>query len=342
MMQQLVKSLMIVVLVCAGTTFSHASVDFQKEILPVLQKKCWNCHQAPREEGGKVIKPKGELRLDADWAILKGGKSGSPAVTPKDPAKSYLLEVVTLPKEDDMFMPPKGEPLTGQEIARVRQWIEEGANFGGWRGSVEGRPAEMNAGEEAAREREHQLLFARLSQGLEPLDAKVLKSLKENIGAQVVSLGAQTPLVRVDFLTGVKKCTDETVSKLAGIGSHIAQLDLARTRISNEALKSAAALPRLVRLDLRHTEIDDEGLRNLAACKELRSINLFSTRISDAGLEALANIKSLREVYVMQTRVTEQGVTKLRKALPEAEVVAGDLEKLMESQKNRPRTATEE
>lgn len=309
--------------------FSYAKIDFQKEILPILETKCWNCHQAPSEKEGKVVKPKAGLRLDADWAILKGGESGLPGVTPKEAGKSYVLEVVSLPKDDDMFMPPKGEPLTVQEVAKLKVWIEEGADFGDWKGSDVGRPAKKMLVEEDDEEREHEVLYRRLEQGLEAVEPKVLKTLQEQVGAQVQAMGPQSVLLRVDFLTGVAKCNDEKVAGLGVIGDHVAQLDLARTKVSDEAMKVVAQMPRLLRLDLRQTAVTDEGLRNLSGHKELRALNLFGTKVSDAGVEYLGKLKSLREVYLTETAITAEGVSKLRRLLPEAEVVGGKLDVLL-------------
>ena len=48
-----------------------------------------------------------------------------------------LYERITLPEGDDDIMPPpeKGLPLTNEETELIRQWIEQGANYGTWKGS---------------------------------------------------------------------------------------------------------------------------------------------------------------------------------------------------------------
>jgi hypothetical protein len=101
----------------------------------------------------------------------------------------------------------------------------------------------------------------------------------------------------LDFLTGVSKCDDKSVAALAPINENIGQLDLARTSVTDAALKTAATFPRLTHLDLRKTKVTDQGLEALSASKNLESINLFDTQVSDAGLDSLGKIKSLRHVY---------------------------------------------
>lgn len=304
-----------------------AAVDFKKEILPVIEAKCVKCHKAPHLENGKEIKPKNELRLDAAWGMLKGGETKEhPALVPGSSDKSYMFEVVSLPKDDDMFMPPTGkaDPLTPEEIAKLKAWIDEGANFGGWEGDLAGKPADAPSASPVKappKDREHDKIYKALSEGLQPPADDAIKKAKA-AGAQVSILQVGGPLVRVDFLTGVSKCDDNSVAALAPIKENIAHLDLARTNVTNAVLKTVATFPRLTRLDLRKTKISDPGLEALTACKNLDFINLFGTEVTDAGLASLAGIKSLRNVYLFETKVTDAGVAKLKTALPKAEIVS--------------------
>ena len=94
-----------------------AAVDFDREIRPLLQERCVECH------GSKKVKA--NLRLDAKMHAVKGGESG-PAFVAGDPAKSLLFDRITT-QDAETKMPPKGEPLTSAQTEKVRQWIAEGA-----------------------------------------------------------------------------------------------------------------------------------------------------------------------------------------------------------------------
>lgn len=96
------------------------SIDFFKDVQPILEAKCYDCHQ-----GGKA---KGDLRLDELAAALKGGESDGPAILPGHASNSPLIARVTTTDEDEL-MPPKGKPLTEQEIATLTTWINEGADW---------------------------------------------------------------------------------------------------------------------------------------------------------------------------------------------------------------------
>jgi len=282
------------------------------------------CHQAPHEENGKMQKPKGELQLDAAWGILKGGENGA-IVKPGNSAKSAIIEAVTAPQDDDKAMPPqnKGEPLKAEQIAKLKAWIDEGADFGGWEGNLAGKPADAPssvAKKAPAKAREHDVIYKKLAEGLQPATPDVLKKATE-VGAQTTPLMSGGPLLRVDFLTGVSKCDDKAVAGLAPIKDYIAHLDLARTSITDAALKTIAQFPRVTELDLRNTKVTDEGLTALAGMKNLDEINLFGTEVTDKGLANLAAAKNLKHVYLYETKVTEAGVNKLKTALPKAEIV---------------------
>lgn len=95
-----------------------SSVHYFDDIQPLLEAKCYDCHR-----GGKA---QGELRLDLHDRALAGGKSDGPAVTPGDIDRSSLIYRITEDAGDDI-MPPKGDPLSKEEIALLTTWIEEGA-----------------------------------------------------------------------------------------------------------------------------------------------------------------------------------------------------------------------
>ena len=107
---------------------------FEREVWPILEAKCLNCHKGPYKDArGRTRKPKGDLRLDGAGWILAGGTEGA-SVVPGDADASPLYQRVVLPDDDDDQMPAKGEPLTAEEKQVLAAWISAGASFGGWVG----------------------------------------------------------------------------------------------------------------------------------------------------------------------------------------------------------------
>ncbi|MEQ1751323.1 MAG: c-type cytochrome domain-containing protein [Prosthecobacter sp.] len=304
-----------------ATISSYGAVSFEKQILPVLQKKCLDCHSATKVVDGKPKKPKGDLQLDSAWGMLKGAENG-PSLVPGNLAKSYIHEVVTLPKDDDMFMPTKGDPMTAEEIKLLKEWIESGADFAGWTGNMEGAPADVAAAAAAkkvVKVREHDLFYKELTKEVKPASEAAIAKAKEG-GAQISVLKLDSALLRADFLTGVSKCTDEKVTALLPLKDQLAQLDLGRTVVTDGALKTVAQLSHLAVLDLRQTKITDAGLASLIGLKKLQTLNLYGTEITDAGLKNLAGIKSLKQVTIFMTKATPAGAKALSDAIPGVQV----------------------
>ncbi len=103
-------------------TSSAQEIDFQKDIAPILEDRCWHCHGDDEQEAG--------LRLDQRSGMLQGGDSGLAAVVPGNPQKSYLIEAVRH-LDPDVEMPPDDEPLSSEEITLLERWIEQGAIWPG-------------------------------------------------------------------------------------------------------------------------------------------------------------------------------------------------------------------
>jgi mono/diheme cytochrome c family protein len=97
---------------------AEEKVDFGRDIRPILSNNCFKCH-------GPAVQ-KGKLRLDErDSAINKG------AITPGKHADSELIKRLLLPDSEDGRMPPVGvaERLTPDQVAKVKAWIDQGAEY---------------------------------------------------------------------------------------------------------------------------------------------------------------------------------------------------------------------
>ena len=57
------------------------NVDYEREVKPILQARCYSCHGALKQESG--------LRLDTGTLIRKGGDSG-PAAVAEDGGTSQI------------------------------------------------------------------------------------------------------------------------------------------------------------------------------------------------------------------------------------------------------------
>src|SRR3954453_23090427 len=125
---RIIGSLVAIYLVCAPESRLHAQgappadrpVDFARDVQPILQQRCHKCHGGVRRRSGLSL-----LERDDVVAALP---SGARAVVPGEPETSELFLRVS-EADENLRMPPTGNPLTEKEIGILRRWITEGARW---------------------------------------------------------------------------------------------------------------------------------------------------------------------------------------------------------------------
>jgi WD40 repeat protein len=96
-------------------------INFEKEVSSILANKCQACHS------GSVTK--GKFDVSRYELLVQGGKRGK-SIRPGNAADSLLVKLVG--RTQKPFMPPKGEePLTPEELALIKAWIDQGAKRSG-------------------------------------------------------------------------------------------------------------------------------------------------------------------------------------------------------------------
>ena len=93
-----------------------ARVDYPRQVQPILEKHCLECHSQDKRKGG--------LSLATYADALDGGRNG-PAIRPGNSAGSLILHRITGRVEPQM--PKDEDPLSAAELAAVRLWIDQGA-----------------------------------------------------------------------------------------------------------------------------------------------------------------------------------------------------------------------
>ena len=292
-----------------GLNGLRAEVDFAKSVQSVFEARCIDCH------GSK--KQKGDLRLDslkAAASVIEPGKSG----------ESELFKRIILPADHEDIMPPKGDPLSKEQIDGIKAWIDEGAKWP--EGLVllsERERAEAKAA--ASRLPVPDINAAEVSDVEKAAIAKL--SSGEGIGDQgaaplVMALAQDTQLIYANFRLIGKNVEDKHIAPLADI-ANLSELDLSNTKVTGAGLATIKNSKRLTKLSLAGTAVDDAALKNIEGLTNLMSINLYNTKVTDAGLASLKNMKFLRKVYGWQSGITEKGAAELKKALPNVDVNLG-------------------
>jgi len=103
---------------------SVPSVDFNREIRPILSENCYKCHGP--DDGAR----KAKLRFDIRSEALKPAKSGEIPIVPGSPEKSQMISRISTSDLDDRMPPIKsGKTLTPTQIDLLRRWVAEGAPY---------------------------------------------------------------------------------------------------------------------------------------------------------------------------------------------------------------------
>ncbi|NQZ60373.1 MAG: DUF1549 domain-containing protein, partial [Lentisphaeraceae bacterium] len=97
---------------------AYGAVDFEKDIKPIFEAKCYKCHGEKKDKGGLALHTKTHAFSDPNGEVI---------IQPGKPHESLLFEKLITDDEDE-YMPPKG-PLKKEQIALIKQWIEEGAKW---------------------------------------------------------------------------------------------------------------------------------------------------------------------------------------------------------------------
>lgn len=104
-------------------TTAQAKIDFSRDVRPILNAHCTACH------GG--VKEAGEVSFIYRDRALGKGESGKFVIVPGKPDASEMIARITTTDPDDIMPKPEhGPPLQEKEIAILRQWITEGAEWG--------------------------------------------------------------------------------------------------------------------------------------------------------------------------------------------------------------------
>jgi mono/diheme cytochrome c family protein len=106
--------------VAQQATASDSTIDFARQVQPILAKHCYACHGPDKAGGG--------LQFTSKKAVFSELDSGLHAVVANKPGESEVFKRLTAIDEDER-MPAEADPLPSEEIAIIRKWIEQGARW---------------------------------------------------------------------------------------------------------------------------------------------------------------------------------------------------------------------
>jgi hypothetical protein len=273
---------------------------YQLAIMPVLEKKCFSCHNEK--------KAKGKLIMAVIDKFKQGGESGV-AFIPGNPDSSRMIQFIHLPLKHDGHMPPDGKPqLTQPEIQLLKAWIKSGADFD--KKISDYKPNDtlvLLAGQNT-------LFNVAQAHTFKPASADVIEKLNTPFRT-VFPLHVNSPALQADFF--VKEYFEiKALKELRQIEEQLVSLSLSKMPVTDTDLKLLSRFSNLEVLNLNSTAIDGSGLENLISCKNLKSISLSGTQVTAESLKTILTLPQLKTVYIWNTAIDAMGKVELEKTYP--------------------------
>jgi hypothetical protein len=213
---------------------SAATVDFDRDIRPILSNTCYTCH------GPDANKRATELRFDVETSLF--GDHDEPVVVRGKPAESALIARITS-GDPDYRMPPVDEKqqLSEEQIDLLKRWVEQGAQYTGhWSFQPVVRPP-LPKVEQADWHRngiDHFVMSRMTERKLQPSERASKETLIRRITLDLIGLPPTLDEVDAFLADDSPKAFEKVVDRLLGserFGEHFATawLDAARYADSN-------------------------------------------------------------------------------------------------------------
>jgi uncharacterized membrane protein len=290
---------------------------YQNAIQPLLKSRCYSCHGSEKQ--------KGKLRLDQEEYILKGGENGHTIVSGKAD-ESEMIKRILLPLNDEDHMAPKEKPqLSPNEIALLKWWINNGADF---KKKFKDLPqtdeikpilASLQKGENTIGQTKNSDIPA---DEVQAADDEVLKKLTA-AGITIVPVAQNTNYLSANFVNA-QSMGKNILDLIRSIAKQLLWLKLENKNVNDQTLTAIKDCKHLTRLNLNNTQITDAGLGPLKDLDQLQSLSLVGTQITVKGIAQLKKLKNLKFLYLYQTKVNKTDLMAIKKLLPKTSLDTGN------------------
>lgn len=275
------------------------AVVYTDMVQPILQEKCYGCHNE--------TKAKGELIMESEALLLKGGKSGKLWDTT---AANYglLLSRVHLSVDAVKHMPPAGKPqLTDQETQIIYLWIKSGANF-------KTKVTEL-ATTDSLRIIANTIFNTTENDKYDfaPANDHKIKELNTNYRI-VTPLAKESPALGVEFFSA-QAYQSEQLKELLAVKEQIVSLNLNKMPVKDDELKTIGEFYNLRKLNLSFTNITGKTLNELSKLKELRQLALSGTAVKKEHILVLAELNQLSQIFIWNTALTDADISTLKTSM---------------------------
>lgn len=283
------------------------AVVYTHMVKPIVEAKCMSCHNNK--------KARGELVMETEELLLKGGKNGKLWDT-TEADLGLMLKRIHLPLEAKKHMPPQGKPqLTEEEITVLNEWIKNGADF-------KIKAVELEATSDLRKIAERQFSTIETDEyDFAAADNSKVKSLNNNYRI-VYPLAKKSPALGAEFFSA-SNFNSESLKELLSVKDQLVSLNLDKMHVKDEDLKTIGEFKQLRKLNLAFTGITGANLDELKNLKELRQLSLSGTAIKPNALQNLSSLQQLTKLYVWNTGITEEDIKKYKEEKKDLVIESG-------------------
>ncbi len=278
---------------------------FSQVVSPILEIKCVSCHNPN--------KLKGELLLDSQEGILKGGESGQ-VLIPGDLENSKLISYLLLPTEDKLHMPPKGKSQpTIDELKLLSWWVKNSASF-------TDNVSQINT-QDPIQKVLNTYFAPDEALDIDFVDADLLASINsENLSIKQIE--ENKPYLEV-YIGQNKELKSDDLKPLRKVKEQIYSVDLGGSYIDKSVLKEVAKYKNLHKLYLDNTELDDNALAAIRKLEYLEYLNIYGTNATKRGADQMLKLPKLKKLFLWQTDINPQELAELQESYPAVSIDAG-------------------
>ena len=283
---------------------------FEDLIYPVFEEKCIACHNKKQAYGG--------LNMSKYENIIKGGNSGL-GIQKGNPYKSLIYKRVSMSQNEANFMPPAGTPLTFDQVAVLKWWIDNSAKLK--------TPLTKLRNDKNIRslvEENYKLDLREKSYietlNLAPIDENKLEVFKDE-KYHWRFLDSEKSLLDVKFIG--KKITRNDIELLSKLKNHIIWLNLSNCQLKDDLISFLPHFPNLTRLRVQKNKLTDKFITHIKDIKNLRELNIYGTQVTDASLNICSKMKNLEKIFLWNSKVTPLGIQEFKTQNPTIEIISG-------------------
>lgn len=149
------------------------------------------------------------------------------------------------------------------------------------------------------------------------LEAPSLQRGEKYAPSSIVDTLPDLPSIQTLYLTHTE-IQNADLASLSHLGD-LRRLDLSMTRLHEGDLSSIESLD-LVHLNLSRTRVNDEGLKSLAKMTNLETLNLTRTKVTGHGLRYIQSLPRLKTLRIERSLVSSDDCERFKQLRPDVNV----------------------